>query len=147
LQQICKKARRVLNEYNNLKKEFIVLAPKSGMVNYKRDWNGKKQGVGAQVSMWENVVATLPNLSAMNSRTYVNEIDISRVRTGQKTEIQVDAFPERKFTGEVFEVANMGEQMRNSNAKVFEVIIHVNGFDFNSATFNDYKKQHYYRDN
>jgi len=79
--------------------------------------------------MWENVVATLPNLSAMNSRTYVNEIDISRVRTGQKTEIQVDAFPERKFTGEVFEVANMGEQMRNSNAKVFEVIIHVNGFD------------------
>jgi|AntAceMinimDraft_8_1070364.scaffolds.fasta_scaffold00243_1 hypothetical protein len=123
------KARRVLNEYNNLKKEFIVLAPKSGMVNYKRDWNGKKQGVGAQVSMWENVVATLPNLSAMNSRTYVNEIDISRVRTGQKTEIQVDAFPERKFTGEVFEVANMGEQMRNSNAKVFEVIIHVNGFD------------------
>jgi len=89
------------------------------MVNYKRDWNGKKQGVGAQVSMWENVVATLPNLSAMNSRTYVNEIDISRVRTGQKTEIQVDAFPERKFTGEVFEVANMGEQMRNSNAKSF----------------------------
>jgi len=123
------KARRVLNEYNNLKKEFIILAPKSGMVNYKRDWNGKKQGVGAQVSMWENVVATLPNLSAMNSRTYVNEIDISRVRAGQKAEIQVDAFPDRSFEGEVFEVANMGEQMRNSNAKVFEVIIHVSGFD------------------
>ncbi len=123
------KARRVLNEYNNLKKEFIILAPKAGMVNYKRDWNGKKQGVGAQVSMWENVVATLPNLSAMNSRTYVNEIDISRVRTGQKAEIQIDAFPDRSFTGVVFEVANMGEQMRNSNAKVFEVIIHVDGYD------------------
>ncbi|HJN05567.1 MAG TPA: hypothetical protein QF480_03020, partial [Bacteroidales bacterium] len=65
------KARRELNEYNDLKKEFIVMAPKPGMVNYKRDWNGKKQGVGAQVSMWDNVVATLPNLSAMNSRTYV----------------------------------------------------------------------------
>lgn len=123
------KARRVLNEYNKLKDEFIIIAPKSGMVNYKRDWNGKKQGVGAQVSMWENVVATLPNLSAMNSRTYVNEIDISRVRAGQVAKIQVDAFPEREFLGEVFEVANMGEQMRNSNAKVFEVIIHVNGFD------------------
>lgn len=123
------KARRELNEYNDLKKEFIIMAPKPGMVNYKRDWSGKKQGVGAQVSVWDNVVATLPNLSAMNSRTYVNEIDISRVRTGQTVEIQIDAFPGKSFGGVVFEVANMGEQMRNSNAKVFEVIIHIVGFD------------------
>ncbi|MFK5856628.1 MAG: RND transporter [Bacteroidota bacterium] len=123
------KARRVQNEYNELKKQFIIMAPKSGMVNYKRDWNGKKQGVGAQVSMWENVVATLPNLSAMNSRTYVNEIDISKVRAGQIAEIQIDAFPNEIFSGVVFEVANMGEQMRNSNAKVFEVIIHIAGYD------------------
>lgn len=123
------KARRELNEYIDLKKEFIILAPKHGMVNYKRDWSGKKQGVGAQISVWDNVVATLPNLSAMNSRTYVNEIDISRVRVGQKTEIQIDAFPGKSFDGIVFEVANMGEQMRNSNAKVFEVIIHIVGFD------------------
>ena len=68
------KARRELAEYTDLKKEFVVIAPKSGMVNYKRDWNGKKQGIGAQISVWENVVAQLPNLSAMNSRTYVNEI-------------------------------------------------------------------------
>ncbi len=123
------KARRVQNEYNDLKNEFVVVAPKAGMVNYKRDWNGKKMGVGAQVSMWENVVATLPNLSAMNSRTYVNEIDISRVRNGQIAEIEVDAFPDKSFTGKVYEVANMGEQMRNSNAKVFEVVIHVDGYD------------------
>jgi hypothetical protein len=123
------KARRVQTEYNDLKKEFVILAPKSGMVNYKRDWNGKKQGVGAQVSMWENVVATLPNLSAMNSRTYINEIDISRIRAGQLAEIQIDAFPNENFSGVVFEVANMGEQMRNSNAKVFEVMIHIDGYD------------------
>ncbi len=123
------KARRELNEYTELKKEFVVIAPKSGMVNYKRDWNGKKQGVGAQVSLWENVVAKLPNLSAMNSRTYVNEIDISRVHDGQKAVIEVDAFPDKSFSGVVKEVANMGEQMRNSNAKVFEVIINVDGYD------------------
>lgn len=123
------KRKRVLNEYNDLKGEFVVMAPKSGMVVYKRDWSGKKMGVGAQVSMWENVVATLPNLSAMNSRTYVNEIDISRVQVGQKAIIEVDAFPDKSFSGVVTEVANMGEQMRNSNAKVFEVLIHINGYD------------------
>jgi len=123
------KARRVLREFNDLKGEFIVMAPKSGMVNYKRDWSGKKQGVGAQISMWDNTVATLPNLSAMNSKTYVNEIDISLVQDGQKAIVEVDAFPDKSFTGIVHEVANMGEQMRNSNAKVFEVIVHIDGYD------------------
>lgn len=123
------KARRVLNEFVELKKEFTILAPKSGMVNYKRDWGGQKLGAGDQISSWENVVATLPNLSAMNSRTYVNEIDISKVKSGQETIVQIDAFPDKSFTGQVHDVANMGEQMRNSNAKVFEVMITIDGFD------------------
>ena len=123
------KARRRLNEFRDLMKEFTVTAPKAGMVTYKKSWSGKKQGVGAQISVWDNVVATLPDLSSMNSKTYVNEIDISKVAVGQKAEISVDAFPGKKFTGEVISVANMGEQMQNSNAKVFEVIIHVDGYD------------------
>ena len=123
------KAQRKLDEFKTLKSEFVIKAPKAGMVNYKRGYDGKKQGVGAQISAWDNVVATLPNLSAMNSKTYVNEIDISKVAVGQKTEIEVDAFPGKHFSGEVFEVANMGEQLPNSNAKVFEVVIHINEFD------------------
>ena len=123
------KAQRKLDEFINLMKDFTIKAPKSGMVNYKKNWDGKKQGVGAQFSSWENVVATLPNLSAMNSKTYVNEIDISKVNVSQKTEIEVDAFPGKVFSGKVVEVANMGEQLRNSNAKVFEVIIHIDGYD------------------
>ena len=123
------KAQRRLDDFQKLKSQFVVMAPKSGMVNYKKGWDGKKQGVGAQISAWDNVVATLPNLSAMNSKTFVNEIDISKVSVGQIAEIEIDAFPGKKFSGEVFEVANMGEQLRNSNAKVFEVIIHVDGFD------------------
>jgi len=123
------KAQRRLNEYLTLKNEFVVMAPKAGMVNYKKGWDGKKQGVGAQVSTWENVVATLPNLTAMNSKTYVNEIDISKVSVGQRAEIEIDAFPGKEFTGLVSEVANIGEQLQNSNAKVFEVVVQVDGYD------------------
>lgn len=123
------KAQNELDAFVELKGEFMIRAPKSGMVNYKKGWDGKKQGVGSQINTWDGVVATLPNLSAMNSITYVNEIDISKVAVGQKAEIEVDAFPGKKFTGEVVEVANMGEQLQNSNAKVFEVLIHVDGYD------------------
>ena len=109
--------------------EFTVKAPKTGMLIYKRDWNGKKKAVGSTIDAWSNVVATLPNLSKMISKTYINEIDISKVKIGQRVEIGVDAFPEKKFTGEVTEVANIGEQMQGTNAKVFEVKILVHEFD------------------
>ncbi len=109
--------------------EFTVNAPKSGMVIYKRNWDGAKQGVGSTLSAWDNVVATLPDLSEMISKTYVNEIDISKIKVNQTVEIGVDAFPEKKFTGKVIEVANIGEQMRTTNAKVFEVKIKVNEYD------------------
>jgi hypothetical protein len=115
-----------LVELNN---EFTIYAPKAGMVIYERDYDGSKRGTGAQVSTWENVVATLPDLRSMITKTYVNEIDISKLSVGQRVEIGVDAFPDKKYSGKVIEVANIGEQMRNSNTKVFEVKIEVNEYD------------------
>ena len=122
-------AQRRLEQIRDVLKGFTVTAPKGGMLIYKRNWDGSKIGVGATMSSWDNVVATLPNLKEMISRTFVNEIDISKIKTGQKVIIGVDAFPEMQYTGEVTEVANIGEQMRTSNAKVFEVVIRVNEYD------------------
>jgi len=109
--------------------EFNIKAPQAGMVIYRRDWDGKKITVGSQISTWNNIIATLPDFSIMLSKTYVNEIDISKIKIDQFVEIGVDAFPEKKFTGKVVEVANVGEQRPNSDSKVFEVKIKVNEFD------------------
>ena len=122
-------AQRKLKDMNDVLKQFTVQAPKAGMVIYKRNWDGNKMGIGATMNVWENIVAELPDLSEMISKTYVNEIDISKVKVGQKAQIGIDAFPEKKFTGKVVEVANIGEQLQSSNAKVYEVRIVVNEFD------------------
>lgn len=74
-------------------------------------------------------MATLPDLTTMQSITYVNEVDIRRVKVGQKVELGMDAFPDKKYTGEVTKVANVGQQRPNSDAKVFEVVIEVNESD------------------
>jgi multidrug efflux pump subunit AcrA (membrane-fusion protein) len=115
--------RRRYQQMADVVEEFTIRAPQAGMVIYKRNWDGSKQGIGATLSAWDNVVATLPDLSEMISRTYVNEIDISKIRLDQTASVRIDAFPEKVFEGKVTEVANIGEQMRNSNAKVFEVKI------------------------
>ncbi len=122
-------SKRKYDQMMTLMEEFTIIAPKAGMVIYKRDWDGSKLGVGASVGSWDPVVAELPDLTKMISKTYVNEIDISKIKAGQKVEVGVDAFPEKQFTGEVTEVANIGEQMKNSNTKVFEVKVIVNEFD------------------
>lgn len=109
--------------------KFTIYAPQAGMVIYKKEWSGQKRKVGSTISPWDLTVATLPDLSVMNSKTYVNEIDISKVKQGQEVRIGVDAFPEKKYTGEVVEVANIGEQLQNTDAKVFEVLIRVDQSD------------------
>jgi len=122
-------AQRKLQQLTDVLKQFTVQAPKAGMVIYKRNWDGNKMGIGATMNAWENVVAELPDLTEMISKTYINEIDISKVKVGQAVQVGIDAFPEKKFTGKVIEVANIGEQLQSSNAKVYEVRIVVNEFD------------------
>jgi multidrug resistance efflux pump len=121
--------RRSKSEMEAVLKEFDIMAPASGMVIYKKDWNGQKRTAGSEINTWDLAVATLPDLSAMISMTYVNEIDISKLNEGQEVKIGVDAFPEKRFTGEVIEVANIGQQLPNTDAKVFEVRIALNERD------------------
>ncbi len=126
--QVAKQSRKVA-EMQDIIRKFIITAPSDGMVIYKREWNGSKRKVGSEISPWDPVVATLPDLSAMISKTYVNEIDVSKVRAGQPVRLSVDAFPDKTYTGVVLSVANIGEQLPNTDAKVFEVITKIDGSD------------------
>jgi len=111
-----------LAQLSGLSSKFTVMAPAGGMVIYARDWNGKITA-GSQVSTWNPVVAELPDLSEMLSKTYVNEVDIARVRVGQDVRIAVDAFPDKNYEGTVVSVANIGESLKGYDAKVFEVSV------------------------
>lgn len=109
--------------------QFTIKAPESGMLIYKRDWRGNKIAQGGRVAGWDPTVATLPDLTKMVSKTFINEVDINNVQQGQKVSVGLDAFPDKSLTGTVLEVANMGQQRPNSDAKVFEILIEVNETD------------------
>lgn len=104
---------------------FSIRAPENGMVIYVKEWNGRKKTVGTQVNPWDPTVATLPDLTQMESLTYLNEIDVRKVSVGQPVAIALDADPTKKLTGKVVSVANVGEQRPNADAKVFEVKIEI----------------------
>jgi len=106
---------------------LVITAPKEGMVIYGKDNMREKIKVGSTVTPWMPVIATLPDMSSMLSLTYVNEIDISKVKKGQKVSLGIDAIPGKTLEGEVVAVANIGQPMPKGDAKVFEVKIRIFG--------------------
>jgi len=96
------------------------------MVIYKRERRGNKRKIGSTISPMDRVVATLPDLSSLVSKGYVNEIDISKIIPGLKVNITIDAFPEKAYNGVVSFVGNIGEKLPNTSDKVFEIQVRLN---------------------
>lgn len=105
--------------------EFTIIAPAPGMVIYAKDWGGRRKVVGSGIDAWNSQVATLPDLNKMESIAYINETDIQKIKVNQLVKIGLDANASKKLTGIVKKVANIGENIKNSDAKVFEVLIEV----------------------
>ncbi len=124
-----KTAKQRLEDVDKLIEKLEVKAPKPGMVIYSFDRFGKKIKAGSSISRWRPKIAELPDLTSMISKTFINEIDISKVKVGQHVDVGIDAFPEKHFEGKVTIVANIGQVLPGGNSKVFEVTIKINGSD------------------
>lgn len=123
--QISERAEELQKLFNALE----ITAPKAGILTYfKYPW-GEIIKTGSKVGPYNSVIATIPEMTNLISRTYINEIDISKVKIGQNVKIGIDAFPDKQLSGQVIAVANIGQAMPNSDAKVFEVKIKIFGKD------------------
>jgi HlyD family secretion protein len=123
------RAENLVNDLTEYLAKFTITAPGDGMVIYKKEFNGAKRKAGSSLNAFDLVIATLPDLSSMISKTFVNEIEISKIKPGQKVNIKVDAFPNKAFNGTVISLANIGEVLPNSDSKMFEVLIKLDQSD------------------
>jgi multidrug efflux pump subunit AcrA (membrane-fusion protein) len=101
------------------------------MIIYKKNRFGTKRKAGSNIDAFDRVVATLPDLTSMLSKAFVSEIEINKVKKGQKVVITIDAFPAKIYSGTVMSIANIGEKLPNTDSKVFEVMIKIDGTDMN----------------
>jgi HlyD family secretion protein len=107
---------------------LTLTSPAEGLVVYEMNWNtGRKITIGD--SPWSGMtIISLPDLSAMESITYVNEVDVSRIKKGQAVEVRLDAFQDSIFRGMVESVASIGRNKdNNSSIKVFEIQVSIEG--------------------
>ena len=122
-------ARRKITQLEKLIEKLTIIAPENGMVIYEREWNGQKKGPGSMISTWSPKIASLPDLTNMVSKTFINEVEISKIKEGQKVNLSLDAFKDKKMVGVIKTVSNVGQQNPNSDGKVFEVSIEITTSD------------------
>lgn len=94
--------------------QMEVKAPSSGVVNYlmnySQGWvNAKPFKVGDNV--WPgSSVAEIPDLSSLQLKGKVEEIERGRLQTGLAARILLDPFPEKTFPGKLTTIAPLAEQ-------------------------------------
>jgi len=123
------RAERELEEEKEEREALILRATMDGLVVYKENYrseNREKVKVGDTPHRRMPLIE-LPDLSVMQVKTTINEIDIRKVERGQKAVIRLDAVQNATFTGEVTDIAYLARREGSSNVKVFDVLITVDG--------------------
>lgn len=100
-----------------------IRTPEDGIVMFAKDWSGKTYGKDSEINIWRPLIATLPDMSVAISETYIREIDIAKIETGDSVRITIDALPEKVFWGKVIFIATIGEDHKDFDMKAFKVLI------------------------
>ena len=126
------KVRLLTEEVERLKRDIQkmnVQAPKPGIVVYTPDWDGKKKAVGDTTWMGENILE-LPDLSRMQMKAVILEVQAGRVQTGQKAEVRLDSNPDRVFKGVILSLGRVFRVKSDSQpAIVFDALIDLSESD------------------
>lgn len=125
VQQVAQ-ARAAVDRAEDDLAKTTILAPMDGTVTQLKSERGERVvGTGMMAG---TEIMTIANLSEMEARVDIGEIDVVLVKLGQTARIEVDAFRDRQFTGVVTEIANAAKSSgagTQSEATKFEVKIRI----------------------
>ncbi len=103
-----------------------ILAPMDGTVSKLISEKGERVvGTGMMAG---TEIMTIAELSAMEARVEVGEVDVVLIAPGQKARLEVDSFKDRKFAGTVTQVARSAKTTaagQQSESTKFEVRIRI----------------------
>ncbi len=121
-----KQSEQELEDARTTLQSLVVTAPSAGIVIIRNNYSTQaKYQEGESVWSGQQMIE-LPNLREMKAEMKVNEVDISKLRLGQKVLITPDAFADSTYMGEVQTIANLAvSKTKNSKIKVFPVDVLV----------------------
>ena len=104
-------------------KLFTLYSPNNGVFQAARDrWRGQLVRLGDEI-YYGHKIASIPDLSRMKVLSHVSEADISKMKTGMKVIVRLDALPSVPFNGNVTFISMIGTQIDGKNIFTTEVEI------------------------
>ena len=107
-------ARAALDNAVDLLNKTTIVAPLDGTITTLNSQLGER--VLGTVQNAGTDIMIISDLSAMEARVDIGEMDIVLVKIGQKAKLEVDSYKEQKFSGVVTAVANSSEGLNASAA-------------------------------
>lgn len=104
-QAAVEQLRSALKEARTRLADTNIRAPMSGVVTQRYIESGELVTSGVATFSSGMPLVQIADLSRMRIKLQVNEVDVSKVRVGQKVEIRLDALPDEVFEGIVRKVA------------------------------------------
>ncbi|MCE2413181.1 HlyD family efflux transporter periplasmic adaptor subunit [Candidatus Poribacteria bacterium] len=120
-----------LRRESNLKNEeerldwTTIRAPMAGLVTLLELEEGEIVTSGRSAFSQSPPIMTIVDPSKMVVKTFINEVDMERLRLHQRAEIKVDAYQTKAYDGNVYEISPSGAEQDNIIS--FEVMVEVNG--------------------
>ncbi|MFK8011077.1 MAG: efflux RND transporter periplasmic adaptor subunit [Marinicellaceae bacterium] len=109
--------------------QLEILAPHDGIVVLKKDWDGSFPQAGKSIFPGRGI-ASLPDLSEMNAKIYVPEIEAIGLKNDQNVDIKLHAFPNIQFTGTISAISKTAQPKQRGNpVKYFTVTVKINEKD------------------
>ena len=128
LQSKYRKAEMALDKQKKQLENLRITAPEDGLVVYAKSWkNGRMSKIQIGDTPWRGMsLIELPDLSEIEVDTYVNEVDISRIKVGLPVKVFLDAFKDSEYLGEIISISRLARTLNDgSSAKVFDIVIKV----------------------
>lgn len=123
---------RNLNFARKSYQNMVLKAPADGLVVINEIWKGSGRGkVQEGDTVWRGYgIISLPDLTTLQVKAWLSEVDIGKMEAGQKAKIMLDALPGETFPGEVIRVSSVGAKRRyDSEKKEFEMLISLDRLD------------------
>lgn len=130
-----KSAQAQLKELQTSLSRTTIKAPTNGIVSSLSVEQGER--VVGTIQMTGTEMMRVANLNTMEVQVDVSENDILRVSVGDKVDVEVDAYLDRKFVGIVTEIANSASNISSVASSADQVTNFVVKIRIDSGSYQD----------
>jgi HlyD family secretion protein len=118
-----------LKSANETLKYFLIRSPLDGtfQVASNRNYSNPQNWKLGDSPYQGYIIASIPDISRMKAKTYINEADFKKVRPGMKVIVRLDALPYVPFNGTITNISKIC--FTREREKVFDVVVEITESD------------------